>query len=225
MIYVIDTETTGCGDPHEVIEIAWQRLAPNLCPDDKLYSYRFKPNGPMALGAMATHHILPEELESCDEAYSTAWLDDVIKISDGDYIIGHNIDYDWRCLGSPTCKRIDTLAIARSLWPTNDSHILGACIYHVLPHDTAKFALQNAHSAAADVDLVMRLLEHYYDVWGTIPSIEELWQLSEKARIPTIISFGKHKGMAIKDLPADYKRWLLRQLDLDPYLRKALQQL
>jgi exodeoxyribonuclease X len=49
-----------------------------------------------------------------------------------------------------------------------------------------------------------------------------LYQMSEIARIPKIITFGKHKGTEIKDLPADYVQWLLRQDDLDPYLVKAL---
>lgn len=34
--------------------------------------------------------------------------------------------------------------------------------------------------------------------------------------------FGKHKGAAIRDVPADYRRWLLNQPDVDPYLAKAL---
>ncbi len=35
-------------------------------------------------------------------------------------------------------------------------------------------------------------------------------------------SFGKHKGMPVAELPADYRGWLLRQEDVDPYLVKAL---
>ena len=42
------------------------------------------------------------------------------------------------------------------------------------------------------------------------------------ARIPTVMTFGKHKGMVIKDVPRDYVRWLLGQPDVDPYLRQAL---
>jgi exodeoxyribonuclease X len=34
--------------------------------------------------------------------------------------------------------------------------------------------------------------------------------------------YGKHKGTPIKDIPADYIGWLLKQSDLDPYPRKAL---
>ena len=36
------------------------------------------------------------------------------------------------------------------------------------------------------------------------------------------MTFGKHKGVPIKDVPADYKRWLPGQPDIDPYLIKAL---
>ena len=55
-----------------------------------------------------------------------------------------------------------------------------------------------------------------------VASWSDLWQFSEKARIPTVMTFGKHKGMAIGDVPADYKRWLLNQPDVDPYLAIAL---
>jgi exodeoxyribonuclease X len=34
--------------------------------------------------------------------------------------------------------------------------------------------------------------------------------------------FGKHKGMLLVDVPKDYKKWLLTQQDIDPFLRKAL---
>jgi exodeoxyribonuclease X len=51
---------------------------------------------------------------------------------------------------------------------------------------------------------------------------EDVWKVSEIARIPAVMSFGKHKGTPIKDIPADYKEWLLKQTDIDPYLFKAL---
>ena len=56
-----------------------------------------------------------------------------------------------------------------------------------------------------------------------IQDIEQRYIASEEARIPKSITFGKHKGTAIQDLPTDYIQWLLRQDDLDPYLRKALE--
>lgn len=56
-----------------------------------------------------------------------------------------------------------------------------------------------------------------------IHNIDDLYLASEQARIPTKINFGKHKGSLIQDLPHDYINWLLRQDDLDPYLKKALE--
>ena len=37
------------------------------------------------------------------------------------------------------------------------------------------------------------------------------------------ITFGKQKGTAIGGVPTDGSEWVLRQDDLDPYLRKALE--
>lgn len=49
------------------------------------------------------------------------------------------------------------------------------------------------------------------------------------ARVPTHLSFGKHKGEAIADLAASsegtgYIKWLLKQDSVDPYLAQACQQ-
>ena len=118
-------------------------------------------------------------------------------------------------------KRIDTLAFSRKLWPKADSHSLGAMLYL---HDRTKAGgyLRNAHSAATDAYNCYRLLGHILRALGEPVTWEAVWVLSEDARVPTHMNFGKHKGMAIADVPADYKRWLLGQPDIDPYLRKAL---
>ena len=34
--------------------------------------------------------------------------------------------------------------------------------------------------------------------------------------------FGKHKGRLLTDIPSSYLRWLLRECDLDPPLRRAV---
>jgi exodeoxyribonuclease X len=87
--------------------------------------------------------------------------------------------------------------------------------------------LRNAHAALDDVKncrlLLVKILSALTDNLGhVVSSWDELWQISEEARIPTIIRFGKHAGSAIKDIPASYKSWLLSQPDIDPYLRIAL---
>ena len=88
--------------------------------------------------------------------------------------------------------------------------------------DKAREMLKGAHRADADIILTANILMHIIHRLN-IQDIEQLYIASEEARIPKSITFGKHKGTAIQDLPADYIQWLLRQDDLDPYLRKALE--
>lgn len=82
--------------------------------------------------------------------------------------------------------------------------------------------LKGAHRADADIILTANILMHIIHKLN-IQNIEELFDVSEDARIPRTINFGKHRGTAIADLPSDYMSWLLRQDELDPYLKKALE--
>lgn len=139
------------------------------------------------------------------------------------YLIGHNIDFDWKVIGSPaTLRRIDTLGLARALWPRCDSHSLGALTYFLF-RASARTQLQGAHSAEVDIALTASLLQAILTRHPEeITSMEQLWRASEDARVPRVMPFGKHKGMPIAEVPEDYKAWLRRQADVDPYLLKAL---
>lgn len=216
---IFDTETTGINDP-EIIEAAWIEPMFSLRSDKIANSFygRFKPSKPISLSAMAVHHIMDEDLENCPPSSSFSLPDDI------DYLIGHNVDFDWSAAGKPEVKRICTLAFSRNLWPELESHTQSAMIYF-LERDSARRLLQGrAHSAFEDVQNCLIILGHIVKKLGGIDSWETLWHRSEIARIPTVMPFGKHKGTPIKDIPADYKRWLLNQPDIDQYLIKAIQQ-
>jgi exodeoxyribonuclease X len=58
----------------------------------------------------------------------------------------------------------------------------------------------------------------------SLRDIPALWAESERARVPVIMYFGKHKGTPIKNLPTDYMRWLLKQPNTDPYLVQAIEE-
>lgn len=211
---IFDTETTGLDAP-EVIEAAWLELtslSPLLLGEP--FEQRYKPSKPIGIAALATHHILDEELVDCP-ASST------FKLPKGlEYLIGHNVDFDWAVAGSPDVRRICTLSLARAVWPELEAHNQSALLYY-FDRANAKERLRNAHSAGADIRICATILEHICEKLQ-IDSLEALWQKSEASRIPSHMPFGKHKGQPIAEVPKDYVRWLLGQPDVDPYLRKAL---
>jgi exodeoxyribonuclease X len=108
---IFDTEATGIKEPI-LIEAAWVELesfAPFTFTNP--FVQRYNPEKPISLGALATHHIMDEELVDCPLAASFTLPEHV------DYIIGHNVDFDWGVIGKPEVKRVCTLSLARKLWP------------------------------------------------------------------------------------------------------------
>lgn len=213
---ILDTETTGLNDP-EPVETAFQEVFFDSKFDllaGECGWQRWKPSKPIELGALATHHILDEELEN-------STLSSEFELPEGvAYIIGHNVDYDWCAIGKPDVKRICTQAIARHLWPELDSHSQSALIYH-LRRQEARSMLKHAHSALVDVQNCFVLLKEILVKSPAILDIESLYQYSESCRIPTHMPFGKYKGWPISNVPSDYVSWYLRQADTDPYLIEA----
>ena len=174
---------------------------------------------PIALGALATHHILETDIVEKPSF-------DTFKMpQDVQYLIGHNIDYDitaiQKCQPDFSVKGICTLALCRMVWPELP-HTLSAMYYHVMDDlELARKHLRHAHNAKADIYFTGVILKTLVEQLG-IKDMNSLFIMSETARIPKYITFGKHKGTAIKDLDSGYVSWLLKQPDLDPYLRKAL---
>ena len=222
---ILDTEThTLNGLPIEIAYAPIEIEAGKLSLDrskmfDQLYSIG---DEKISYAAMAVHHIL--EADIVDQPnFGTFTLP-----TETVYIIGHNIDYDIRAI--QTCgvdtqhiKAICTLALARLVWPDAEAHNISALIYMISKgSEKAREMLKGAHRADADIILTANILMHIVHKLN-IQTIEALFEASEDARIPRSINFGKLRGTAIIDLPSDYVQWLMRQEDLDPYLRKALE--
>lgn len=221
---IFDTETTGTEEDSEIIEVAWREVefdlsALQLRPVAARAEYaRFRPSKPISYGAMATHHITPNDLRFCAPSSEFTFPAGV------EYLIGHKIDFDWQAAGKPDVKRICTLALSRYTWPDLDSHKQAAVGYYLALERGYEWLLpyiREAHSAEKDTMVCLHIARVIADVNG-ITSFEDLYELSEKARVPTHMTFGKHYGLPIKDLPCDYKAWLLGLPDLDPYLAIAL---
>lgn len=218
---ILDCETTD-KDPKtcEVVELAWKEYQLPSCDGPMspvtTWHYRFGHTKPMMWGALATHHILPEELAELPPFH------DLNRPDTSLLWIGHNIDFDWECLGKPPTRRICTLAMARKLWPTLDSHTLSALVYYTqgASRETRE-KLRSAHSASADVNLCQEVLDVIVAEAGIV-DFEHLYSFSEEARVPTIWTFGKFKGEPIEAADRGYANWYRRQTDTDPYLLEAL---
>jgi exodeoxyribonuclease X len=217
-VLIFDTETTDLIEP-VLIETAGIYIDGNPFDEqNKTFNQRYNPEKPISYGAMATHHIFDEELANCPKS-SDFKLADNVK-----YLIGHNIDFDWKVIGCPNVRRIDTLAMSRAVYPELDSHGLIALSYALCDPDKKKQLrdiLKNAHSALTDVKLCLGVLRNILKKVD-LHKWSDIYAFSEQARIPNVMLFGKHKGVAIKDLPKDYIVWLKKQPDIDEYLLKAI---
>ena len=218
---ILDTETHDLnGYP---IEIAYAPCSFEqgvlVINQGEVFDEYFSCPEPIALGALATHHILETDIAEKPSF-------DTFKMPQGvQYLIGLNIDYDitaiQKCQPDFTVKGICTLALCRMVWPELP-HTLSAMYYHVMDDlELARKHLRHAHNAKADIYFTGVILKTLVEQLG-IKDMNSLFIMYESARIPKYITFGKHKGTAIKDLDPSYVTWLLRQDDLDPYLRKAL---
>lgn len=230
-VIILDTETTGLDNP-EPVEVAWIEVQKiKTLAVENTFNALYRPSKPISFGAMAVHHITPDKLIDAPE------FNGDFGANDADYILGHNIDFDWKVIGSPQIKRICTLALSRYMFPDTMGHTLGAMMYRMtsdaeyMSHigqtsdfESLKERLMNAHSAYYDCVFTKDLLAYLlYKTTEIIVDWEDLYQFSEFARIPEVMPFGKHRGVKIGDLPNDYCAWVLRQDDMDIYVKKAIE--
>lgn len=222
---ILDTEThTLNGQPIEIAYAPIEFQQGQLSLDkSQIFDQLYQVDEPISYAAMAVHHILESDLVDQPHYSSFRLPNETV------YMIGHNIDYDLRAIekcgvSTQHIKAICTLALARRVWPDAEAHNISALIYMISKGSAkAREMIKKAHRADMDIILTANILNQIVQHLN-INSLEELYAASEDARIPRTLNFGKHKGTALRDLPADYIQWLLRQTDLDPYLRKALEQ-
>ncbi len=89
---ILDTETTGFADP-VAVEVAWAAVDNPANPffGPATFNQRFNPGKPIEFGAMATHHIVPEDLVGCPPSDSFALPEGV------EYLVGHKSTMTGRC--------------------------------------------------------------------------------------------------------------------------------
>lgn len=228
-VYIFDTELTDRKNG-EIIEAASMHL-PSECDLASstdviplklpigLMSYdRFKPSKDSTFGALAVHHILPEELAACPPSSTFALP------SDCEYLIGHSIDTDWQAAGAPLhVKRICTHAMAQWVWPEATGYSQVALIYMLLgASKETRELVRMAHSALHDVMLNKILLHKILEGRPSITRWSMLWEFSEECRVPRLCPLKRWEGVELRDMDSEAINWCLRQHWLDPYFRKGL---
>ncbi|KQQ77271.1 putative quorum-sensing-regulated virulence factor [Acinetobacter sp. Leaf130] len=218
---ILDTEThTLHGYPIEIAHAPCSFVDGKLVVNKaEVFDEYFSCPEPIAYGAMAIHHILESDIAD-KPSYET------FRAPECEFIIGHNIDYDIQAIRLAhkdfNAKAICTLALSRMVWP-EEAHNISALVYMLTKgSEKARQSIRNAHNTKQDVFLTGFVLTHICKNLG-LKDMQSLYLASEHARVPTVMPFGKYKGAKIKDLPADYVAWLLRQDDIDKYVLKALQ--
>lgn len=220
--FLADCETTGVSPSDRMVEVAWLLMDEDFQILDEGHSL-INPERPIPAGASAVHGITMKDVESAPTA--DEYFYDVLgnKLGSLDAIFtAHNAPFDMRYLGPyipEATPQMCTLRLARKLYPDVDNHKLGTLVYALgLDVDKSRF-----HSADGDMIILMSLLGKMTEDFGYT-----LWDLFEAANTPiqmTKMTFGKHKGVPLKDLPASYVSWLLKLDNLDPDLRASLSNL
>ena len=224
-ILFVDTETTGTDTGSaEVCEIAmaisrYSGFA-RLDEGQEVFSSLVKPSLEIPPEASAVHHITNRMVDSSPSLEELESRIGEFAASAG-YICAHNLPYDMTILRRQlpgvfrrftAAMEVDTLRLARHVWPEIPSHSLQALRYRF---DLDGAIGGEAHRALFDTLLVRSLLEAV--LGGNLLPFTSWTQLVEYILSPLevlIFTFGKYRGSLVEDIvaeDAEYVSWLLRQ--------------
>jgi exodeoxyribonuclease X len=224
-VLFVDTETTGTDTgTAEVCEIGmvlarYSGFTP-LETGGEVFSALVKPSADIPPEASAVHHITNRMVAS-SPALSELEKEISRPVAEADYICAHNLPYDLAILVRQlpdvfgrfsAGMGIDTLRLARHVWPEIPSHSLQALRYRF---DLDAAMDGDAHRAVFDAGLVKSLLESI--LRENILECTDWIRLVEYIRSPLqvlVFSFGKYRGSLVEDIvvqDSEYVGWLLRQ--------------
>jgi len=244
-ILYLDTETTSV-DPATayIVELGALLCGPQSggCPAMADNCYLYCPPVPIPPEASAIHGYTDTVITGHSpvkvDDHRASWIGQMLR--EADILCGHNIlAYDLPILrrefpvlfGGCRLPVLDTLRLARHIWPDIPSHALQVLRYRFNLPTTCG----SPHGAAFDAYLCKGLVEHIKDKELEMQadgSDDGLFVCSRRDDVPsghgntadlalvdlsiqpimvTTIRFGKHSGMKVRDLPRDYVRWLLGQ--------------
>lgn len=220
-IILADTETTGVSTSDAVCEVAYMEIDANLDVISSGASL-INPGLPIHYAASAVNGITDEMVAfSPTLAEYLASKGNPLRGEDV-VLVCHNVAFDHRFLKdymNEGATTLCTLKIARALYPEAANH-KQSTIAAMLGIQVAR---EKAHSADGDLDVLLQMLRCMCRDAET--DIAGLLEIQSRPRQIKTMPFGKHKGVALKELPRSYVTWLLGTANIDEDLKLSLQAL
>ncbi len=235
---LLDTETTGTGDTDRIIQLGYIVLGEKV---PEVHNEFCSADVPIAYAAMEVHGITPEMIEGKPVCTETAAYKRLLELnSDDNYMIIHNAPFDLGMLEkegfNTQMKVIDTLRVAKHLFPEEDAHRLQYFRYKMdIYQEEQKEAdalgiVVKAHDAIGDVLILKLFLSRLKDeITSRFPSenpVEKMVDLTNTPILITSFKFGKYKGKTLQEVAqsdAGYLRWMLTGMEnLDEDMRYSI---
>ena len=213
MYIFLDTETTGTGPDDRLCQIAYKTEKGVLV--DEL----FNPGRPIAIEAMAVHHITDKMVAAkppFKDSPAYERLESLLRDEQG-IVVAHNARFDLDMLkreGIHAERAICTYKLSRYLDKEGSipQYNLQYLRYYLkLDIDAVP------HSALGDILVLEGLFRRIRAQFEAADETEAAAQMLKVSRAPVLVArmpFGKHKGRKMEQVPPDYLQWLL-STDLD----------
>lgn len=235
---ILDTETTGTSEEDRVIQLGYMVLGSK---EIEVYNEFFRSDIPISFAAMEVHGITPDMIEgkeSCAQSSSYKRLQELN--TNENYLIIHNAKFDIDMLKkegfNPQMRVIDTLRVAKHIFPNEEAHRLQYLRYKMELYKNEESEAKDlgitvkAHDAIGDV-LVLKLFlsKLKEEICKLFPKENPVDKMVDLTMTPIFINsfnFGKYKGKTLQEVAtsdAAYLRWMLGSMEnLDDDMRYSI---
>jgi len=221
MFIYLDTETTDSGPADRLCQIAFKT------EDGLTVNELFNPGMPISIDAMAVHHITNEMVQDKPSFRgSDAWnqLQDLMR-SENNVMVAHNAAFDVEMLkkeGIEPKKVVCTFKLARYF---DKDGVIPRYSLQYLRYYLNLTVDATAHTALGDILVLEAIFQHIHaqavEEFGD-DAVAKIIEVSNKPVLYRRMPFGKHKGLKMEEVPADYLQWLAKT-DLDGDLRYTVE--
>lgn len=215
-VRVIDTETAGGRMPDDaVIEIGSMDLDLESGEAGNRMETLVDPEGtPISPGARRVHKIADEELEG-----APPFREAVLPFATARTYAAHRASFDRSRLQSPPGTWLCTWKLALRAFPDSSSHGLQSLVRRLglkpVPPEGS-----HAHRALYDAVCTVELLRACHAALaprcdGPADFLRRAARVSAEPGLLVRFRFGRHKGMAVREVPTDYLIWMIGEPDMD----------